>query len=237
MDKILQTALGSTISVSALFILTRIIGKKQMSQLTFFDYVIGISIGSIAGDYAIHSEVGAEAGITALVVFTIASLAVYFISVKSYIGRKLLDGMPAIVIENGRFIESGLKKTKLTVNDLLEECRQKNVFDIADIEFAILEASGKLSVLLKSQNQPLTPKDMRIPTAQTGLCVNVVIDGKPIREHLRAINMDEDWLRDELKKQNYEDYSNILLAHLDSKGSLIVHPKNVECSSLSAKFL
>ena len=121
-----------------------------MSQLTFFDYVVGISIGSIAAEYAIHSDVGAQKGITALVVFTLFSLAVSFICVRSYIGQKLLDGTPTILIENGRFIESGLKRTKLTVNDLLEECRQKDVFDIADIEFAILETSGKLSILLKS---------------------------------------------------------------------------------------
>jgi len=230
LDKILQTALGSTISVLTLFILTRLIGKKQMSQLTFFDYVIGISIGSIAAEYAVHADVGAREGITALVVFTIFSLVVSFVSVNSYIGRKLLDGMPIILIENGKVIESGLKKTKLTVNDLLEECRQKDVFDIAGIEFAILETSGKLSVLLKSQNQPLTPGDMSVPTDYEGLCVNVIIDGKIIQEHLRTANIDENWLRGELRNQNYEDCSNILLAYLDSKGTLVVHLKNMELS-------
>ena len=224
----MHTALGSTVSICALFILTRLIGKKQMAQLTFFDYVVGISIGSIAAEYAIYTDVGAQQGVTALVVFTMFSFAVSFISTKSYAGRKLLDGTPVILIERGRIIEKGLKKTKLTVNDLLEECRQKDVFDIADIEFAILETSGKLSVLLKSRNQPLTPKDMSVHTNYKGLCANVIIDGKAVQEHLRAINLDENWLHTELNKQSFEGCSNVLLAYVNTEGTLVVHPKSLE---------
>ena len=198
-----------------------------MSQLTFFDYVIGISIGSIAAEYAVYTDVGAREGITALVVFTMFSLAVSFVCIKSYSGRKLLDGTPIILIENGKIIENGLKKTRLTVNDLLEECRQKDVFDITNIEFAILETSGKLSVLLKSQHQSLTPKDMGINTDYIGLCVNVIIDEKIIHEHLRAINLDEKWLLAELNKQNLKTSSSVLLAYVDNKGALVVHPKKV----------
>jgi len=223
----LQTASSAALAVFVLFVLTRLIGKKQMSQLTFFDYVIGISIGSIASEYAIHTDVGAKEGITALVVFTLFSFLVSIVSVKSYIGRKLLDGTPTVIIENGKIIEDGLKKTKLTINDLLEECRQKDVFDIAEIEYAILETSGKLSVLLKSQNQPLTSKDMSLQTEYKGLCANVIIDGKVIHEHLRAIDLDENWLRDELSKLNFESCASVLLAYVDSAGMLVVHPKNV----------
>ena len=228
LEKIFQTAFSSTVSVIALFILTRLIGKKQMAQLTFFDYVIGISIGSIAAEYAVYVDVDARVGITSLVVFTLFSFAVSLVCVKSYSGRKLLDGMPIILIKNGRFIEGGLKKAKLTVNDLLEECRQKDVFDVADIELAILETSGKLSVLIKSQHQPLTPIDMGIQTGYKGLCVNVVIDGKAIHENLHALNLDDKWLRTELQNQGYEDSSSALLAYIDSDGVLVVHPKGAE---------
>jgi len=221
----LQTALSSSVSVCALFILTRLIGKKQMSQLTFFDYVISISIGSIAAEYAIYTDVGAREGITALVVFTMLSFVVSFICIKSYSGRKLLDGTPTMLIEKGKIVEGGLKKTKLTINDLLEECRQKDVFDIANIEYAILETSGKLSVLLKSQHQPLTPQNMRVKTNYQGLCVNVIIDGKAVDEHLRSINLDENWLNAELKKQNFENCTRVLLAYVDNQGKLVVHPK------------
>jgi uncharacterized membrane protein YcaP (DUF421 family) len=224
-EKVLQTAVCSVISIAALFILTRLMGKKQMAQLTFFDYVIGISIGSIAAEYAIDRSVSTAEGLVALSVFTGVSLLMAMVSIKSYTGRKLLDGTPLILIENGKIIENELKKARLTVNDLLEECRQKDVFNIAEIEFAILETSGRLSVLLKSQNQPLTPKDMNMGTEYKGLCANVIIDGNIIPEHLRAVNLDENWLASELAKHNITDYKDILLAFVDSLGNLNFHPK------------
>jgi len=224
LEKIFQTAISSAIAIAALFILTRIMGKKQMAQLTFFDYVIGISIGSIASEYAVVRNIHPSEGLTALVVFTLFSLALAHISVKSYKGRKILDGVPSIVIENGRIVKSSLQKAKLTVNDLLEECRQKNIFDIAEIEFAILETSGKLSILPKTQNRPLTPKDMQIPTAYQGLCTNVIIDGKILYKHLEAINLTASWLLGELKSQD-ADYTAVLLAYVDTSGVLHTHYK------------
>ena len=104
---------------------------------------------------------------------------------------------------------------KLNVNDLLEECRQKNIFDISEVEFAILETSGRLSVQPKSQNRPLTPKDMKMPTEYEGLCANVVIDGKAIEEHLKALNLDIDWLLNELAKQNIKGHADVLLAYIN----------------------
>ena len=227
LSSIFQTILNAAIAVSALFILTRIIGRKQMSQLTFFDYIIGISIGSIAADFAIHTTINISDGLAALIVFTLFSICVSFVSVKSYAARKILDGTPQILIENGKIIEIGLKKTKLNINDLLEECRQKDIFDIADIEFAILEASGKLSILKKPQVLPLTPKIANIATDYMGLCANVVIDGKIIDKHLTAINLDKTWLHEELAKQQVATVADVLLAYVDSGGALVVHRKGV----------
>ena len=230
LDKAWHVMISSIVAVSALFILTRIMGRKQMSQLTLFDYVISISIGSIASDYAIHGSVHIVEGLTALAIFTLFSIAVSYISVKSYRGRKWLDGVPIILIENGRIIEGNLTKTKLSINDLMEECRQKNVFDIADIEFAILETSGKLSVLLKSQSQPLTPRDMHIETAYRGLCAPVVIDGNILVNHLHTLHLDESWLHAALAKQNIKDCANVLFAYVNTGGTLVVHYKNVKLS-------
>ena len=226
LDKVLQTAASSFIAIIALFILARIMGKKQMSQLNFFDYVIGITIGSIASEYAVVRNIHPAEGLTALVVVSLFSILFSYISVKSYKGRKILDGIPVILIENGKIIEKNMQKEKLNINDLLEECRQKNIFDIADIEFAILETSGRLSILPKSQNRPLTPRDMQIPTAYEGLCANIVIDGKVIEEHLKAINLDRSWLDKELSKQGIMDCSAILLAYIDTNGVLRTHIKN-----------
>ena len=227
-DEIFQIALHSIISVSMLLVLTRIMGKKLISQLTFFDYVIGISIGSIAAKKAVDPAVSFTSGFTGLIVFTLFSLTLSFISLKSYSGRKLLDGTPTVLIENGRIIEDGLWQTKLTINDLLEECRQRDVFDISEIEFAILETSGKLSVLLKSVNRPLTPEDMKITAFYRGLCVNIIIDGEIIEEHLKAIKRDKNWLYDELAKKNIEDCSDVFFAYVDSLGVLNIHLKNVK---------
>ena len=225
LEKVLQTAISSLIAIIALFILTRILGKKQMAQLNFFDYVIGISIGSIASEYAVVRAIHVSEGLTALAVFTLFSIVLSYISMKSYKGRKILDGTPVIIIENGKIIEANLKKTKVNINDLLEECRQKDIFDIAGIEFAILETSGRLSILPKSQNRPLTPKDMQIPTAYEGLCANVVIDGKIIEEHLAAIHLDAGWLYAELAKQGVTSCEDVLLAYVDTAGALHVHVK------------
>jgi len=231
LEKLYHTAITSAIAIIALFILTRIMGKKQMAQLNFFDYVIGISIGSIAAEYAVVRDVRLVEGLTALVVFTLFSLVLSYIGIKSYKGRKILDGIPYILIENGKIIEDNLKRVKLNINDLLEECRQKNIFDITEVEFAILETSGRLSVQPKSQNRPLTPKDMKMPTKYEGLCTNVVIDGKVIDEHLKTLNLDTDWLHKELSKQNIVGYADVLLAYINTAGVLHIHMKNTRSTN------
>ena len=221
------TILRSLISIIALFILTRIMGKKQLSQLTFFDYVVGISIGSISAALAVDSSISYLRGITGLIIFALFPIVFSFITIKSYGARKLLDGMPTILIQNGKIIEKNLKKTQLSVNDILEECRLKNAFDIADVEFAILETSGKFSVAFKADKQPLTPQDMNIKASYKGLCINVIIDGRIFDDHLHLIGKDKAWLDAELEKQNIFNCKDVLLGYVDSNQQLIVHKKNV----------
>jgi len=233
LDKILHTAVSSIIAIISLFILARIMGKKQMSQLNFFDYVIGITIGSIASEYAVVRSIHPAEGLTALVVVSLFSILFSYISVKSYKGRKILDGAPVVLIANGKIMERSMQKEKLNINDLLEECRQKNVFDISNIEFAILETSGRLSILPKSQNRPLTPRDMQIPTPYEGLCTNVVIDGEVIDEHLSALDLSMSWLHTELSNQGVKGFSNVLLAYVDTMGILHTHLKNNDTSVCS----
>jgi len=227
LEKIFNTAISSIIAIITLFIFTRIMGKKQMAQLNFFDYVVGISIGSLAAEYAIVRAVYFVEGLTALSVFTLFSLVLSYIATKSYKGRKILDGSPSILIENGKILESNLNKAKININDLLEECRQKNIFDIAQVEFAILETSGRLSVLPKTQNRALTPKDMQIITAYEGLCTNVIIDGKIIKEHLMAIHKDIAWLQAELSASGITSPAGVILAYVDTTGVLHAHTKDI----------
>jgi uncharacterized membrane protein YcaP (DUF421 family) len=223
---ILTTIVQSLVSVIILFILTRIMGEKQLSQLTFFDYVSGISIGSIAAALAVDSSIGYPSGLTGLIIFALFPIVLSFLSMKSYRARKLLDGTPTILVYNGQIVEKNLKKTHLTINDLLEECRLKNAFNIADVEFAILETDGRISVELKAPSKPLTPKDMNIAAAYKGLCLNVIIDGKILEDHLGMIGRDRRWLEQELKNQNVLDYKEVFLGYIDSGNNLIVQRKN-----------
>lgn len=226
LNDILTTIFKSTVSVGILFILTRIMGKKQLSQLTFFDYVVGISIGSIAAEFAVDSSINYAKGITGLIIYSLFPIILSLISLKNYKARKLLDGKPTILVNNGQIVEKNLKKAKLTVNDILEECRLKNIFNLADVEFAVFETSGKVSIELKSIDQPLTPKDMNIQTAYKGLCINVIIDGEILDDHLQMIGKDRKWIKEELRKQNVLDFKEVLLGYIDSNNQLVVQKKN-----------
>ncbi|MHB1314252.1 MAG: DUF421 domain-containing protein [Christensenellales bacterium] len=223
-NDIVQTALKSVVSVVVLFVLTRIMGKQQIAQLTFFDYVVGISIGSLAGAFAVDNVVTYPIGLTGMVIFALFSILLSYLSLKSYRARKLLEGQPTILIANGRILEQNLKKTRMNINDLLEECRLKDVFDISEVEFAILETSG-FSVQLKAEHQPVTRRDMKLQAADKGLCLNVVIDGLILYDHLLMADKDKKWLLGEIEKQNVSVES-VLLAYIDSGGGLIVQRKN-----------
>jgi uncharacterized membrane protein YcaP (DUF421 family) len=226
MNDILNTALKSIFSVIILFILARIMGKKQISQLSFFDYVSGISIGSIAANFAVDSSINYYKGVTSLIVYALFPIALSYISLKSYKARKLLDGVPSILIHNGLIIEKNLIKTKMNIDDLLEECRTKDAFDISEVEYAILETSGKVNVLIKSANQPVTRQDMNFQAPYKGLCTNVIIDGKILLDHLLSAKKDKTWLINELKKQNINHYQHVLLAYLDGANTLKCQLKN-----------
>jgi len=187
----LDIVLRSTVSVIILFILAKIMGKKQISQLTFFDYITGISIGSVAASLADES-VSYFHGIVSLVIFAAFPIIVSFITIKSIKARRFLEDTPAILVQNGKIVEKNLKKSHYQINDLLEVLRVKGAFNVQDIEFAILEPNGEISVLKKSQKQPVTPSDINISTQYQGLQANLIIDGKIMRNNLKHVNLDED---------------------------------------------
>ena len=156
-DEIYIVSLKSIISVSLLFILTKIMGKKQISQLILFDYVVGISIGSIAAELVINDSITYVEGIISMIIYALFPILLSIISLKSYLGRKLLDGVPKILIQNGKINENGLRKTKMNINDLLEECRLKDVFDIGDILLAYIDNSELIRIYLKNEDIHITP--------------------------------------------------------------------------------
>ena len=201
-------------------------GKKQISQLTFFDYVVGISIGSIAAALSVEKNISLREGISSMIVWTAFPLILSFIASKSMTARRLLDGTPIILIQNGKILEQNLHKAKFTVNDLLEELRIQGVFNIGDVEFALLETSGKMSVLKKTSRQTVTVSDLNLRSNSQGLCANLIIDGKLMSENIALINKSESWLKNELKERNIFSIADVLLACIDSNGNIYIDLKN-----------
>lgn len=144
-------------------------GKQQMSELTFFDYVVGITIGSIAATLSVQLNQNTTATLAGLGVWSILPIMLAYLCVKNVWIRKVVEGEATVVIENGKIIEANLAKNRLSIDDLLAQLRAKNIFNIADVEFALFETCGKLSIRLKSQKQPLTPGDLNLSTKYAGL--------------------------------------------------------------------
>jgi len=214
------------LAVFTLFVLARLMGKKQISQLSFFDYVVGISIGSIAAAFSVDQNISYVHGILSLIIWALFSIAVAFMSLKNLKVRRLLEGVSTILIQNGKILEENLRKERFNINDLTEELRMKGVFDITDVEFALLETSGRVSVKLKSQKQSVTPSDLSIPTNYQGLSWNLIIDGEIIQKSLSDVKLNEGWLLDELNKKGISSAKEVLLASLNSEGDLYIALKD-----------
>lgn len=220
--------LRALMSVVALFILTRILGAKQISQMSFFDYAIGISIGSIAAEMTVDRELPYHYAIIAMLVFSLAALFISFWTDKSIWARRLFVGTPILLVQNGKIIEKNLKHAKMDLNELLGECRMQGYFNLADIKYAVMETNGKLSLLPKEEKKNVTCGDLGISPAVEGLVANVIIDGKIMKRNLKAAGKNDDWLKAELKKQKYNAVSEVFLATVDSAGALTVYRKGVQ---------
>ena len=223
LNELLIVTYRSLLSLGALFLVTKMLGKKQVSQLSLFDYVIGISIGNFAAEMTINLESQTINGIAAVFIFGFVAYLISILTMKSMVLRRFFMSTPTTLIENGEILLEGLKKVKFDINDLLEVCRIKGYFNLDEIAYALMEANGELSILPKEKYRPLTLDDMNIVKPQTGLCANVIIDGKIMKNNLKEINKSEDWLQKEIKSI---DLSNILLATIDNKGKVKVHLKN-----------
>lgn len=206
------------------------IGKKQVSQFSLFDYVIGISIGNFAAEMALNLDSDYMHGTIAVIVFGIVAYLVSFITLKNLKLRRFFIGDPTIIIEDGKILYKNLKKTKFDINDLLEECRINGYFDISQIDYALMEANGKISFLAKPDYQTPTNKDLKINKQKTGLCANLIIDGEIIYESLKIMHKDKKWLMHEINIKGYK-LEDIILATLDLEETLKVYGKNVNSKS------
>ena len=205
--KVMLTALTS---VTVLFITTKLLGHKQVSQLDFFDYINGITIGSIAAELATELESPLKP-LTAIFIYGVVSMLLNFLTSKFPRSRKYINGTPTILMNDGKIYRKNLKKAKLDLSEFLLLCREQGYFDPDELQTVIFEPNGQLSVLPKSENRPITPADMQITKKTVHIGTEIIMDGRVMGENLLRIGRNEPWLEKKLKQQGYKKTEEILL--------------------------
>lgn len=221
---IIGVMLSSILSIVAIFIITKLIGHKQISQFDFFDYVCGITIGSIAAELATELEAPLEP-LIALAVYGAASVALSLLTHKLPRTRKFINGSPTILMNDGKLYRENIKKSKLDLSEFMIMCREQGYFDLSQIQTAIYEYDGKLSILPRPSSRPLTPSDMQITANATHIGVELIMDGRIMGENLRRLGRDVEWLSLMLKSRGYRSARSVFLAvYREEDGSLQIYP-------------
>lgn len=211
----------SFLYILILIFITRMLGKKQISEITFFEYISGITIGSIAGEVIMGLDRNIMHGVLAILLFGAITYLVDYITLKSKKFRDMVEGKSSPLIKDGKILEDNLKKEKYTLDDLQSLLRGKNVFNTAEVEFAVLEPNGDLSVLLKKEYRPLTPKDLNLNVANDKEPQTVIMDGQILDNALSSTGKDRGWLSIELAKQGVT-LDNVFFGQVNSYGDLTI---------------
>lgn len=219
MKEILSVIIRTILAMTSLFILLKLMGEKQVSQMSMFDYITGITIGSIVADISLDIEKSFAAGLISLLVYGIVSIIISYISLKSVKWRGFLNGKEVILIEKGNINRENLAKNKITINVLQAEARLMGYFNLDEINNAYLESNGKISFEPKEKEKPATKKDMQIPVQNKGLVYNLIIDSNIIKENLTLAGVNQKWLFHELKIKG-KKLSDIMLATIDGNQKL-----------------
>lgn len=196
--KIIAATLGS---IAVLFVSAKIIGNKQMSELSMFDYINGITIGSIAAEMATSLE-DVTNSVIAMAVYTAVIAAIAVVTRKSVVLRRFLTGRSIVLIKNGEIYRENFKTAKIDLNDFLAQCRVNGFFNVEDIETALMEENGKISFMPKTSARPVNTKDLNLLVKEEHLPITVIADGKVLAENLKAAGYGEDKLNEELNRLN-----------------------------------
>lgn len=226
MQEILYIIALSIGSFLAILILTKLMGYREMSQLSMFDYINSITIGSIAAEMATSLEENFMEPLVALIVYSLATIFFALLTSKSIKMRRCIEGRPLILMSNGELYRDNLKKAKIDIGEFLTQCRVNGYFDVSKLETVILEGNGKMSFLLKVSDRPVTPSDMDLSPEQDYLVANVILDGVILEKNLHHTGNDEKWLRNQIKGQGADRIEDILLATCDSNNQITVFMKN-----------
>lgn len=221
---LLKLVSTSLLSVAAIFLITKLSGRKQVAQLDFFDYVSGITVGSIAAELATDLEKPWKSLIS-LIIYGAVSITLNLVAHKLPRTRKYINGTPTLLMSGGKLLRSGFKAARLDLSEFLLLCRVQGYFDLSEIEAAVFEYNGKLSVLPKSANRPATPADLRLDVEEAHIGTEVIMDGRMIGANLMRLGRNEAWLSSRLKQAGYRGAADIFLAvYRTSDGELTLFP-------------
>ena len=221
----IKVILTSTLSVVSLFVIAKIMGHKQMAQLDFFDYITVITIGSIAAELATELEAPWKP-LIAMIIYGLVALGLTILAHKFPKTRKYVNGTPTIVMDNGKLYRENMKKAKLELSEFMVLCRQEGYFNLNDIQTAVFEYNGRITILPKSEKRPLTPEDMNITPEKAEICTEIIMDGRILHENLKRLGLDLTWLDKQLKKQKYDNAKEIYLGICDKNNNLTLFPSN-----------
>ena len=224
MTDIYMTILRALLSILVLFLITKLIGCRQMSQLNMFDYINGITIGSIASELAVSDNENLPVALTALLVYGLAGFLLAVATDRSLVIRKIITGKPRTLYSDGRLHEQNFKKARMDLNEFLMLCRNSGYFDLSQVDTILLEPNGKLSIFPMTKDRPATPTDLQKNVKQEPLPIEIILDGKVLTENLSAAGYDTEWLEKQLKNQRVESRQVFLAVYTDN-GQLQTDPR------------
>ena len=223
---ILRVALTSVLSIVVIFAITKLKGAKQMSELNMFDYVNGITIGSIAAEMATGLDAHWSYPLTSMVVFGLLTLAVSCMTDHSLKFRRFMIGEPIILLHKGKLYKQNLKKAHINIDELLESCRINGYFSLSELQTILMESSGKFSFIPAAGQKPVTASDMNLPAEADSLSAVIITDGLLLTRNLKALGRDENWVHKKLQQANCKTISSVFLAVFEQPDELLVFPKD-----------
>lgn len=224
MNNMLPMLYESVFGIIALFILTKVLGKTQISQLTPFDFIAAVVIGELVGNALFDKKAGIIDIGYVILIWGVLLFIIEKVAQKFKGSRFILEGKPSLVIHKGELIYEELRKNKIDINELQQLLRMKDVFAVQEVEYAVLETNGELSVLKKTEYQTPTKKDLNVAPTEPQIAMTVITDGEMIKDNLAEANITEDWLLDELKRQNFDSIKDVFYAEYLKNKKLFVLP-------------
>ena len=217
---------SSLASLGSLFVFTKLMGNREMSQLSMFDYISSIALGSIAGEMAVMSTDSVLEPFISMLIFAVCTVSISYITCKSIYLRRFFEGQPILLYQNGQVYEKNLLKAKMDMDEFLSVCRISGYYDLNEVHTVYLETNGKVSVLPAVQSRPATPQDLNLNPTQTLPMANVIIDGKIMNDNLKSTGKDEKWVDKQLKANGITDIKEVILANYDgTKDKLNIYKK------------